>query len=90
MGRKRKRGIYTVEAVIDIDDVVDFINFGAGTDDLDDILEAVNEELKTNPDKTSMFPSETLDDIEKVKLLRLAFDKFTVYQLEEMFDIKYY
>jgi hypothetical protein len=71
-----------VEVTIDVDDVVEYIKDYAGEHDLKEIRETLSVE--------SPLPTGTLVDVMKLDLFRKVSEKYTLEQLEELLDIKYY
>jgi len=71
-----------VEVEIDCSDVIEFIDHHAGEDDLNEIRGVLGVE--------SSLPTGTMFDTMKLGLFKKASEKYTLEQLEELLDIKYY
>ena len=81
-GSMSKTDYVDVTVDIDISDVIDFIVDYANEDDLEDIRGSLNE--------GTLLPTTTMVDVMKIDLFKVASEKYTLEQLEEMLDIKYY
>ena len=75
-----------VDIEIDIDDVMEFIE-DASESDLKQVAEAVAEYVEF--DEIAGFESGTLDNDEKIELLRLAAEKYTLTELEQRLGTKF-
>jgi hypothetical protein len=71
-----------VDVTIDVTDIIDFIEDYANEFDLKEIRESLSAE--------SPLPTGTIIDVMKLDLFKKASEKYTLEQLEELLDIKYY